>query len=202
MTGWTEDRIDAAERLWRNGWTATQIAGSQPMHGSGLSRNAVIGLAHRRGWSKGSSRTPTDPPPPPVRKPGTSARAIYRRSHARLEGRRLEAQGRAEATLPPPLPTQTASSSPVDAAKALRPQTITFDQLETGLCRWPLGPWLAPAELFCGATVPETWLAGPDGGKRLCVYCPEHFAIAYTAPVSRRRYHHREYDQRRGSYVR
>ncbi|MFC0307140.1 GcrA family cell cycle regulator, partial [Rhizorhabdus histidinilytica] len=42
---WTEERIDQLKRLWGQGMTASQIADEL----GGVSRNAVIGKAHRLG---------------------------------------------------------------------------------------------------------------------------------------------------------
>ena len=41
---WTDDKIDKLQRLWGKGLTASQIA---KKIGSGITRNAVIGKAHR-----------------------------------------------------------------------------------------------------------------------------------------------------------
>src|SRR3546814_15763582 len=43
---WTDERIDKRKALWEQGMTASQIADSL---GEGVSRNAVIGKAHRLG---------------------------------------------------------------------------------------------------------------------------------------------------------
>src|SRR3954469_5537284 len=42
---WTEERIDTLKKMWDKGLTATQIAEER----GGVSRNAVIGKAHRLG---------------------------------------------------------------------------------------------------------------------------------------------------------
>src|SRR4051812_49529466 len=42
---WTDERIDQLKRLWGQGMTASQIADEL----GGVSRNAVIGKAHRLG---------------------------------------------------------------------------------------------------------------------------------------------------------
>ena len=42
---WTEERIDTLKKMWDSGMTATQIAEEL----GGVSRNAVIGKAHRLG---------------------------------------------------------------------------------------------------------------------------------------------------------
>ncbi|MDO9490337.1 MAG: GcrA family cell cycle regulator, partial [Sphingomonadaceae bacterium] len=43
---WTDERIDQLKQLWEKGLTASQIA--EKLAG-GISRNAVIGKAHRLG---------------------------------------------------------------------------------------------------------------------------------------------------------
>jgi GcrA cell cycle regulator len=46
--GWTEERIALLQKLWLQGQTASQIA---EQLGGGVTRNAVIGKAHRLGLS-------------------------------------------------------------------------------------------------------------------------------------------------------
>lgn len=64
---WTEERIDTLKKMWDSGMTATQIAEEL----GGVSRNAVIGKAHRLGLqSRPSPVKPNEPkaeaaPPPP-----------------------------------------------------------------------------------------------------------------------------------------
>ncbi|MEL7026638.1 MAG: GcrA family cell cycle regulator, partial [Pseudomonadota bacterium] len=51
---WTEERVDVLKRLWADGKSASQIANEL----GGVTRNAVIGKAHRLGLSnrtKGSA---------------------------------------------------------------------------------------------------------------------------------------------------
>jgi len=62
---WTDERIDQLKKLWSKGMTASQIADEL----GGVSRNAVIGKAHRLGLqSRPSPVKPNDPPPPPPAK--------------------------------------------------------------------------------------------------------------------------------------
>lgn len=63
LADWSDDRIGALRRLWRDGLSATQIA---EMLG-GVTRNAVIGKAHRLGLS---SR------PSPIRRPASPGTAV------------------------------------------------------------------------------------------------------------------------------
>ena len=58
---WTEERIETLRRLWEEGQTASQIAQAI----GGISRNAVIGKAHRLGLqSRPSPVRPNEPAPP------------------------------------------------------------------------------------------------------------------------------------------
>src|SRR5512145_299649 len=70
---WTEERIDRLKAMWTKGATASQIAEEL----GGVSRNAVIGKAHRLGLkARPSPVKPTDKPdcpPPPAAKPAKTA---------------------------------------------------------------------------------------------------------------------------------
>ena len=57
---WTEDRIDLLQRLWTQGQSASQIAERL----GGVSRNAVIGKAHRLGLSARPSPIKRESPKP------------------------------------------------------------------------------------------------------------------------------------------
>jgi len=54
---WTDDRIDVLRKLWGSGFSASQIAKEL---GEGVTRNAVIGKAHRLGLEKRPSPVKTD----------------------------------------------------------------------------------------------------------------------------------------------
>ena len=75
---WTEERIEKLTRMWEGGATASQIADEL----GGVSRNAVIGKAHRLGLkARPSPVKPTDktevakpePAPKPVARPAPTA---------------------------------------------------------------------------------------------------------------------------------
>src|SRR5436190_12871859 len=62
---WTDERIDRLKALWTKGMTASHIA-DEP---GGVSRNAVIGKAHRLGLqSRPSPVKPNEPEPKPMAK--------------------------------------------------------------------------------------------------------------------------------------
>jgi GcrA cell cycle regulator len=52
---WTEDRIEQVKTMWGDGFSASQIARAL----GGVSRNAVIGIIHRRGLSSGRAQRTT-----------------------------------------------------------------------------------------------------------------------------------------------
>lgn len=54
---WTEERIKVLRALWKDGLTASKIAGQL---GEGVTRNAVIGKAHRLGLASRPSPLKTD----------------------------------------------------------------------------------------------------------------------------------------------
>src|SRR5688572_32922112 len=61
---WTDERIERLKELWSQGVTASQIADEL----GGVSRNAVIGKAHRLGLqSRPSPVKPNEPAPPKPR---------------------------------------------------------------------------------------------------------------------------------------
>jgi len=63
---WPLERVEAAARLWQEGWSARHIG-----ERLGVSRNAVFGMAHRKQWTRGE---PTDE----VKAAGASAQAKTR----------------------------------------------------------------------------------------------------------------------------
>lgn len=83
---WTDERIDQLKTMWEKGMTASQIAETL----GGVSRNAVIGKAHRLGLQSRPSPVKANdseaapaappaaaapPPPPPVAAPRPAPRA-------------------------------------------------------------------------------------------------------------------------------
>ncbi len=104
---WTEERIDQLKRLWGQGMTASQIADEL----GGVSRNAVIGKAHRLGL---------EARPSPVK--GGDAAASGGSSPA------AATPAPEKAAAPPPRPAPTPAPAPVSpppAAAAPTPAPTT-----------------------------------------------------------------------------
>ena len=99
---WTDERIDTLETMWEAGQTASQIAEAL----GGVSRNAVIGKAHRLGLQ---SRPSPVKPNEPVAAPAPVAAAPE-----------PEPVVAAPPAPPPPAPKPTPAPEPVIAAADVR----------------------------------------------------------------------------------
>ncbi len=99
---WTDERIDTLKTMWEAGQTASQIAEAL----GGVSRNAVIGKAHRLGLqSRPSPVKPNEPAATPVPVPAAPE---------------PEPVVAAPPAPPPPAPTPTPAPEPVIAAADVR----------------------------------------------------------------------------------
>jgi GcrA cell cycle regulator len=198
---WTEERIERLKKMWADGATASEIADKL----GGVSRNAVIGKAHRLGL---------EARPSPV-KPGEEKA----QPAAKPQGRRLKAGPRPR---PSPLRSRpetgrpAAPAHPADAAPLGRRRAISLcrpgrlhspgsrrpagadpagaaappgsGQAEPGsrrqdqparlndrICKWPMGHPGEPDFHFCGQP------ANPG-----YPYCVAHCGVAYQAQLPRR----------------
>jgi GcrA cell cycle regulator len=116
---WTDDRVDKLKALWKKGLSASQIAEEL---GENITRNAVIGKAHRLGLS---SR------PSPVKKP---------------------AQAKPRKAAPKKAATAPAASAAATAPEMRnKPGKITILELTDRICKWPLGHPGEDDFQFCGS---------------------------------------------------
>ena len=175
---WTEQRIDMLRKLWGQGQTASQIATLL----GGVTRNAVIGKAHRLGLTGR---------PSPIKREGTDVVAPRRKPAA---------QRRQQPSLAPMPPARHAVSQPAAAqaeatfagvsapqapaasdypetraetrapamptSRASAPRAAT--QTGSKSCSWPVGDPKQPGFHFCG-----------DAAEIGRPYCTHHCAIAY-----------------------
>ncbi|AHE53188.1 GcrA family cell cycle regulator [Sphingomonas sanxanigenens] len=104
---WTDERINQLKTMWEQGMTASQIAEEL----GGVSRNAVIGKAHRLGLQ---SR------PSPVKANDSEAKAEERRAAAPPPPRAAEP---VPAPVPVPVPAAAPRPAPATTAAAAEPQS-------------------------------------------------------------------------------
>ena len=198
---WTDERIDSLKKMWEKGMTASQIAESL----GGVSRNAVIGKAHRLGLK--SRPSPVKAKAKAKKKPTAKAKAAPK---AKTGAKRKTAPtpsapppaAKAEPAQPKTAPAPSgpqyrsigpggftrqspADQQPLPPAppRRLVPQKLDPEyEDKTGLldlteriCKWPMGH---PGESdfhFCGEPVNPGF-----------PYCVEHCGRAYQAQLPRK----------------
>jgi GcrA cell cycle regulator len=196
---WTDERIERLKKMWAEGATASQIADEL----GAVSRNAVIGKAHRLGLDARPS--PVKPGEEKEKKPAAAKSApradtAARRAapaatheaaaapvHARTpqrtqpEGMQYRSigpggfvrQGPGDTQAPIP-PAPPRRLVPAKPSAEVADKTSLLD-LNDRICKWPLGHPGEPDFHFCGAP------ANPG-----FPYCVEHCGVAYQAQLPRR----------------
>jgi GcrA cell cycle regulator len=197
---WTEERIERLKKMWHDGATASQIADEL----GGVSRNAVIGKAHRLGLEQRPS--PVKPGEEKEAKKPAPAAAPPRPAAAKVESARTEASQPAAAAPAHPHPPRRSSpemqyrsigpggfvrqgpgdqQAPIPPAPPRRlvpakPSPEVADKtslldLNDRICKWPMGHPGEPDFHFCGNP------ANPG-----FPYCVDHCGVAYQAQLPRR----------------
>ena len=159
---WTDERIEKLTKMWEGGSTASQIAEVL----GGVSRNAVIGKAHRLGLKARPSPVKANEKaesPAPAAKPVKPAAEPVQRAAPAPHGRSSPSR-----TPAPPRRLVPAKPSPEIAGK-----TSLLD-LNDRICRWPMGHPGEPDFHFCGEKVNPGF-----------PYCVEHCGRAYQAQLPR-----------------
>jgi len=120
---WTDERIEKLTKMWEGGATASQIADEL----GGVSRNAVIGKAHRLGLKarpspvkpndKPERAAPAKKPAPEPREPAAAAPPVEKTPPAQAE--------RAPAPPPPPPPAATAQAPAPDRPQPEQPRIVS-----------------------------------------------------------------------------
>ncbi len=151
---WTDERIAQLKAGWEGGMTASQIA---EQLGEGVSRNAVIGKAHRLGLeSRPSPVKNGDEPVAAAPAPALSAAPV----------------APAPAPTAAPVVARAVAKKPARAGKASK---TTLLDLNEKICKWPIGHPGDADFHFCGK-------ASQAGFP----YCTEHCLVAYQAQLPRR----------------
>ena len=174
---WTEQRIDILRKLWGQGQTASQIAAIL----GGITRNAVIGKAHRLGLTGRPSpiKREAGASPQPRRRAATPTRRLPGASQpGQVHGQPLpqphgvsaaQHHHQAQAALRSEAPLENLTrEAPV--APTPKPQTShrTASHVGTRTCSWPMGDPKQPGFHFCGEPA--------EMGKP---YCANHCHLAY-----------------------
>jgi GcrA cell cycle regulator len=198
---WTEERIERLKKMWHDGATASEIAEKL----GGVSRNAVIGKAHRLGLeARPSPVKPGEEGAAPAAKPAKKAQAPAPKAPAAEKPAPQPEQSAA----PQPQPQRQRPSgdgiqyrsvgpggfirqgpgdqqAPIPPAPPRRlvpakPSPEVADktsllELNDRICKWPMGHPGEPDFHFCGEP------ANPG-----YPYCVAHCGVAYQAQLPRR----------------
>ncbi|MET4896248.1 GcrA family cell cycle regulator [Sphingomonadaceae bacterium jetA1] len=197
---WTDERIETLRTMWEAGQTASQIAEAL----GGVSRNAVIGKAHRLGLQarpspvKANEPAPVEapapapaaapPPPPPApepepvrAEPAPVAAAEPAPEPVREPQPVLRSVGPGGFVRqspgeqqPPPSPAPPRRLVPAKPSAEIAGKTSLLD-LNDRICKWPIGHPGEPDFHFCGEKVNPGF-----------PYCVEHCGHAYQAQLPRR----------------
>jgi GcrA cell cycle regulator len=198
---WTEERIERLKKMWHDGATASQIADEL----GGVSRNAVIGKAHRLGLEQRPS--PVKPGEEKDAKKAAPAAAAPSKAAPRAEAPKDSTAGprAAAGSAQPANPPRSApemqyrsigpggfvrqgpgdQQAPIPPAPPRRlvpakPSPEVADKtslldLNDRICKWPIGHPGEPDFHFCGEQ------ANPG-----FPYCVAHCGVAYQAQLPRR----------------
>jgi GcrA cell cycle regulator len=197
---WTDERIDRLKTMWENGLTASQIADEL----GGVSRNAVIGKAHRLGLKSRPSpvkandteakpaaakpkakpvekvAAPRPAPAAPAERPMTSAPLNITPPRPQPEMPKIVSIGPGGFMRQGP-GDQQAPIPPAPPRRLVpaKPSPEIADKtslldLNEKVCRWPMGHPGEPDFHFCGVAVNPGF-----------PYCVEHCGRAYQAQLPR-----------------
>ncbi|WP_431281823.1 GcrA family cell cycle regulator [Humitalea sp. 24SJ18S-53] len=163
---WSDEAIETLKALWAEGHSTAEIGRRM-----GISKNAVVGKAHRLVLPARPSPIRRDGVPRPI----TSGRPIMA-----VVPRPAPVAPRASVTRPPASPVQRimAAAPPPAAPRAVAappPVVRAFPRFGGRTCCWPLGEPGTAAFRFCGGDA----LTGKP-------YCTEHAAVAYVRTRDRR----------------
>ncbi len=196
---WTDERITMLKTYWEEGKSASQIA---ELMGENLSRNAVIGKAHRLGLAsrpsplkqadakaggasvpeagpEGAKAEAAQPAEGKTAEPAAVTPAAPRSRAARPAVKAAAAEpvvpvAVLDMPVPQPLPV-AARPARVAAKGPVKGAKVTLLDLNDRICKWPIGHPDEADFHFCGKPVSPGF-----------PYCGEHCLLAYQAQMPRR----------------
>lgn len=158
---WPIERVNKLRGLLATGYSASQAALEM-----GCSRNAILGVAHRKCLAFDGPYVSWRPKVASQRSTKARRKTPFRPSVRRLTnyGNRLSV---VEVRAPAPLPAEEVTEAPIAQRRGVL-------ELDPTTCRWPHGDPPAPDFYFCGAA--------PLEGKP---YCLRHCRLGYRQPGQR-----------------
>ena len=160
--GWTPELIKDLKRLWNKGLTTVEIGNR-----IGMSKNAVVGKAHRLGL---------EGRPSPIKKSAKKTIVVEEKANKKVEPENVTGQVATDVEelesssfLPPEDLLKAEPMPEMPNSKKGKQKGTQLVDLKPNACRWPLGDPKDADFCFCGQECAN--------GK---IYCEEHCAVAYT----------------------
>jgi GcrA cell cycle regulator len=155
---WTDERIALLKKMWKEGKSAADIAKTL---GKGVTRNAVIGKAHRMGLSGR---------PSPIKKPTPAPKKEAAKKESAKPVKKLAAPVVVSGVKNNPLSREVAEPRKMEKEAIPPGGGVALIDLTERMCKWPIGDPREDDFTFCGRNIrPGT------------PYCPEHAAMAYQS---------------------
>ncbi len=170
---WTDERIALLKKMWKDGKSAADIAKTLA---KGVTRNAVIGKAHRMGLSNRPSPIKKSDAPAP-------AKEAVKKDPPKKDPPITEAASPAAAAkkIVPPVVVSGVKHNPLARGEIAEPRKFEKEAIPPGggvalidlterMCRWPIGDPREDDFTFCGRNI-----------RTGTPYCPEHAGAAYQS---------------------
>lgn len=161
---WTDERIALLKKMWKEGKSAADIA---KMLAKGVTRNAVIGKAHRMGLS---GRPSPIKKPPSAPAPKKAAPALKKEIKKPVAAVKKTAAPVVSGVKNNPLLREVAEPRKMEKEAIPPGGGVALIDLTERMCKWPIGDPKEDDFTFCGRTIrPGT------------PYCPDHASMAYQS---------------------
>lgn len=159
---WTDERIALLKKMWKEGKSAADIAKTLA---KGVTRNAVIGKAHRMGLSGRPSPIKN---PPAKKETAAAPKAAKPSASAPLRDSKKTARPAANAKPNLALVKEAEELKKIEKEAVPIGGGVALIDLTERMCKWPIGDPKEPDFTFCGR-----------GIRMGTPYCPDHAAAAY-----------------------
>ena len=161
---WTPELIKDLKRLWNKGLTTVEIGNR-----IGMSKNAVVGKAHRLGLEGRPSPIKRDKNKIEITEPKVEKVLKEKKDTVKQPIPEIEPETLEPASFPPEEILKAEPIIEMPKSKKGKRKGVQLVDLKPTSCRWPEGDPKDPDFCFCGQECVN--------GK---IYCEEHCAVAYT----------------------
>lgn len=167
---WTDERIALLKKMWKDGKSAADIAKALA---KGITRNAVIGKAHRMGLS--GRPVPVKKPEPVSASKKAPVKKALQKKDIPAPVVKKSAASVVSGTKHNPLSREVAEPRKFEKEPIPPGGGVALIDLSERMCKWPIGDPREDDFTFCGR-----------GIRNGTPYCPEHAGAAYQSSTRTR----------------